>query len=153
MTDPIEPAQEATRFSRRVLISDPETAFSMAQRETDSLAAMMGVDSQRIDMLVQDVGHIKGEIKSGRNTQEHIVKGIDELKNAMAVLVRHEVVMEQHATAVSGVQKDQREMNDRLHVIERKAPGWDETRQWVVRAALMVLGVVALAVLALVIRK
>ena len=153
MTEPIAPAQESARFSRRVLVTDPETAFSMAQRETDSLAAMMGVDSQRIDVLVTDVGYIKGEMHHAREAQQTIAKGVDELKTAMAVLVRHEVVMEQHKDAVSAVAADQKAQDARLQSLERKAPGWGETRAWVVRAALLVLAAVGLALLALVIRK
>lgn len=152
MTETTTPAQEP-RFSRRVQITDHDTAFSLAQKETDALAAMMGSDSHRIDVLVKDVGHIKGTIESSRQVQEYIVSGVDELKTAMAVLVRHEVVMEQHKDAVSAVAADQKAQDARLQSLERKAPGWDETRAWVVRAALLVLAAVGLALLALVIRK
>lgn len=152
VTEPIAQAQEP-RFSRRVQITDHDTAFSLAQKETDKLAAMMGSDSHRIDVLVKDVGHIKGTIESGRQVQEYIVSGVDELKSAMAVLVKHEVVMEQHGTAMSAVRADQKAQDERLQSLERKAPGWDETRAWVVRAGLMVVAAVALALLALVIRK
>ena len=151
--EPKDPAQEPARFSRRVQITDHDTAFSMAQQETDALAAMMGSDSRRIDVLVNDVGHIKGEMSHSRETQQTIVKGVDELKTAMAVLVRHEVVMEQHGSSVAAVKAEQKAQDDRLHVLERKAPGWDETRAWVVRAGLMVVAAVAIALLALVIRK
>lgn len=153
MIEPKDPAQEPTKFSRRVQITDHDTAFSLAQQETDALASMMGADSQRIDSLVKDVGHIKGEMSHAREAQQTIVKGVDELKNAMAVLVRHEVVMEQHGTAVSAVRADQRAQDERLQSLERKAPGWDETRAWVVRAGMLVVAAVALALLALVIRK
>lgn len=149
MTEPLAPAL----FSRRVQITDHDTAFSMAQQETDALAAMMGSDSRRIDVLVTDVGHIKGEMHHARETQQTIVKGVDELKSAMAVLVRHEVVMEQYGTSASTIKADQKSQDDRLQILERKAPGWDEARAWVVRAGLMVVAAVVVALLALVIRK
>lgn len=142
------------RFSRsRPIITDPETAFSMAARETDALANMMGADSRRIDSLVQDVGAILGDVHAVKSEVVNVSKGVDSLRDAMAVLVRHEVVMTQHATAVENVRGDLKDQDDRLHALERKAPGWDETRTWVVRAGLLVFSAVGLAVMALVLHK
>lgn len=143
----ITKAADEAMYSRRPVITDPETAYSMAQRETDSLAAMMGADSKRIDGVVQDIGAIKGDVAAVRGEMGHVAKGVDSLRDALGVLVRHGVVMEQHAAAVTKMQDEQRSHDSRIKSLEVRAPGWDENRKWTIAAILAVVGLVGLAVL------
>jgi predicted RNase H-like nuclease (RuvC/YqgF family) len=117
---------------------------STVQREMDALASMMGADSQRIDRLVDDVGHVKGRV-------ERVDKNVDELRSAMAVLVRHEVVMEQNASSVSMLRVEVGELGRRVSAIETDMPQLRETRTWVVRGMLLVISLVGLAVVGLVV--
>ena len=114
-------------------------------REHDALGAMLGADTRRIDHLVQDVGAIKGDVRNVRD-------GVDKLQDALSVLVRFEVRMEQHTSSAAATESRLKEHDGRLQSIERKVTGWDETRTWVLRAGLLVLGAVGLAVVGLVIK-
>ena len=64
--------------------------------ETDALANMMAADSRRVDQMVDDLGVVKGRVES-------VHKGVDELRSALAVLVRHEVLMEASNKAVMSI--------------------------------------------------
>ena len=120
--------------------------------EADVLAGMMGADSRRVDDLVQDVGSIKGDVREVRSGLAGLVKGVDQLTSAMAVLVTHEVKM-QHASAEQTLMRADVANHDlRLQSIERKVGGWDEARLWLIRAGLLVLSTVGLAIVALVLR-
>lgn len=123
-----------------------------AERERDVLANMMGADSRRIDGLVEDVGAIRGDMQSVRSKVNDVGDGVNELRNAMAVLVKHEVLMEQAGATLTNVTLAHAKLDERLQTIEKKAPGWDEARTWVLRAGLGVLGVVGLAMVGLVLK-
>lgn len=120
--------------------------------EADVLASMMGADSKRVDDLVQDVGSIKGDVRSVRSDLAGIVKGVDALTSAMAVLVKHEVQMGHNAADVATMRVELNGHDQRLQSIERKVGGWDEARLWLIRAGLLVLGTVGLAVVGLVLK-
>ena len=47
---------------------------------------------------------------------------------------------------------DVESQDQRLQAIERKVGGWDEARLWLIRAGLLVLSTVGLAIVALVLR-
>lgn len=117
----------------------------LQQRQIDALASMMGADSQRIDRIVDDVSVVKGKI-------DRVDKNVDELRSAMAVLVKHEVVMEQNAGQVIALRKELADQNKRIASVEIEMPQLRETRAWVVRAMLAALGVVGLTVVGLVIK-
>lgn len=117
----------------------------LQQRQIDALASMMGADSQRIDRIVDDVSVVKGKI-------DRVDKNVDELRSAMAVLVKHEVVMEQNAAQVASLRTEQSEISKRIAAVEIEMPQLRETRAWVVRAMLAALGVVGLTVIGLVIK-
>lgn len=137
--------QSGMRFSRQTVI-DPDAAFSQVARETDALAAMMGADSQRIDGLVQDVGEIRGDVKG-------LVKNTDELRSALAILVKHDAKIDEQNRTTNAVSAKLEAHDQRLQSIERRAPGWDEARAWVIRAGLLVLGLVGAALVGLVLTK
>lgn len=149
----MDPTQPSARVSRKVLITDPEAAFSMQQRQAEALATMMSADSSRIDTLFQDVGAMRGTVEVVHGQVKSVAAGVDKLTDAMAVLVKHEVAMEHNAAEVRAMREMQGKQDERLQAIERKVPGWDELRVWVIRAGLGVLGVVGMAVLLLVMKS
>jgi preprotein translocase subunit Sss1 len=149
----VDPTQPSARVNRRVLVTDPEAAFSMQQRQAEVLAEMMSADSSRIDTLFKDVGAMRGTVEVVHSQVNDVKAGVDKLSDALAVMVRHELTMEHTAAAVRSMADQQGKLADRLHSLEVKAPGWDELRVWVIRAGLGVLGVVGMAVLLLVMKS
>ena len=145
--------QQSARVNRRVLVTDPEAAFSMQQRQAEALAEMMSADSSRIDTLFKDVGAMRGTVEVVHSQVNDVKAGVDKLSDALAVMVRHELTMEHTAAAVRSMAEQQGKLSDRLHTLEVKAPGWDELRVWVIRAGLGVLGVVGMAMLLLVMKN
>lgn len=113
--------------------------------EADVLAQMRAADSRRVDQLVEDVGAVKGGVNELRT-------GVNELRSAMAVLVKHEVLVEQNAQVSSEIRAEVSAIEVRVHTIEIAMPQLKEARDWVVRAMLAVIGVVALAVIALAVK-
>jgi predicted RNase H-like nuclease (RuvC/YqgF family) len=99
----------------------------------------------RIDLLAQDVRTVQVEVGK-------VGKGVDELRSAMAVLVKHEVLMNQQQLENATLRKDLSDQDKRLALVEREMPQLLETRGWVTRAGLFVLGIVGLAVVGLVIK-
>ena len=116
------------------------------------LAGMMGSDARRVDELVQDVGLIKGDLRSVRSDLSGVVKGVDQLTLAMAVLVRHESQMDHSAIEVVAIRANIASQDQRLQAIERKVGGWDEARLWLIRAGVLVLGTVGVAIVGLVLK-
>ena len=124
-----------------------------SDRETDALASMMGADSRRIDELVGDVGSIKGDVRALKSDTSRIGSGVDQLQQSMAVLGRHAVLMETQSAEISSLRLKHDGHDSRLRAIEADMPALKEARSWMVRAVLMVLSGVGLAVLALVLVK
>ena len=148
----MDTAKQSAQVNRRVLITDPEAAFSMQARQTEALANMMSADSSRIDTLFQDVGAMRGTVEVVDSKVDAVAAGVNKLTDAMAILVKHEVTMEHNAAEVRAMREAQEKLTDRVQKIELKVPGWVELRVWVIRAGLLVLGVVGMAVVALVVK-
>lgn len=113
--------------------------------EADALANMLAADSARVDRLVEDIGTVKGRMES-------VHSGVNELRAALAVLVRHEVLMGQNAQSAIDLRGELAAINARVHVVEKEIPSLKETRGWIVRGMLAILGVLGLAVVALVMK-
>lgn len=122
-------------------------------READALAAMMGADARRIDDLVGDVGAIKGDVRTLTAESHRIGTGVEQLQQSMAVLSRHAVLMETQSAELVALRSKGEGLDGRLRAVEAEIPPLKEARGLVVRAVLLVLGSVGLAVLALVIRR
>jgi hypothetical protein len=148
----VDTAKQSAQVKRRVLVTDPDAAFSMQARQTEALANMMSADSSRIDTLFQDVGAMRGTVEVVHSKVNDVAAGVDKLSDALAVMVRHELTMEHTAAEVRVMTERQGKFDERLHSLERKAPGWDEARTWLIRAGLLVLGAVGMAVVALVVK-
>lgn len=147
------PNTDQSRVTRKVLVTDPEAAFSMQARQTEALANMMSADSSRIDTLFQDVGAMRGTVEVVDSKVDAVAAGVNKLTDAMAILVKHEITMEHNAAEVRAMREAQEKLTDRVQKIELKVPGWDELRVWVIRAGLGVLGVVGMAGLLLVMKS
>ncbi len=147
------PNTDQSRVTRKVLVTDPEAAFSMQARQTEALANMMSADSSRIDTLFQDVGAMRGTVEVVDSKVDAVAAGVNKLTDAMAILVKHEVTMEHNAAEVRAMREAQEKLTNRVQKIELKVPGWDELRVWVIRAGLSVLGVVGMAGLLLVMKS
>ena len=120
--------------------------------EADVLASMMGADSKRVDDLVQSVGTIQGDVREMRTGLSGVMKGVDQLTSAMSILVTHEVKMSHNAADVATLRVEVSNHDQRLQAIERKVGGWDEARLWLIRAGLLVLTTVGLAIVGLVLK-
>ena len=149
----MDTAKQSAQVNRRVLVTDPDAAFSMQQRQAEALANMMGSESSRIDMLFKDVGAMRGTVEVVDSKVDAVAAGVNKLTDAMAILVKHEVTMEHNAAEVRELRVAQADQEKRLQAVERKVPGYDELRAWVIRAGLGVLGVVGLTVLLLVVKS
>lgn len=149
----MDTAKQSAQVNRRVLVTDPDAAFSMQARQTEALANMMASDSTRIDTLFKDVGAMRGTVEVVDSKVDAVAAGVNKLTDAMAILVKHEVTMEHNAAEVRAMRELQGKQDERLQAIERKVPGWDELRVWVIRAGLGVLGVVGMAGLLLVMKS
>lgn len=127
------------------------------QREVDALANMMGADSKRIDLLVGDVGAIKGSVTTLHSGVGELKEGVNELRGCMIALTRLSINLERQAEDHGKTQAQMAMMDGRLRAAETtlasELPPLKEARTWAVRGMLAVLGVVGLAALALVIRR
>ena len=70
---------------------------------------------------------------------------VAELNKAMAVLVKHEMVMEQHSATVAGMRSKIEAMDGRLNVIEREMPGLIEVRADIRKVFWLVVSAVVMA--------
>lgn len=135
------------------MFTDPERAAVALAREHDALAAMQGAESQRVDLLVQDVGEIKGNVKTLQGDVSRVNTGVDRLMDSMTVLNRHAVQMETHASTLSNIAADQKDLESRTSVIEKGVPNWERTSKLVDRGMLAVITAVGMALLGLVLIK
>lgn len=127
------------------------------QREVDALANMMAGDSKRIDILVGDVGAIKGSVTHLQGCMGELKDGVNDLRGALTILTRHSVALERQSEDHGKVQAQMALMDGRLRSVETTLasdlPPLREARAWAVRAVLAVLGVVGLSVVGLVVIK
>ena len=149
----MDPTPQSASVTRKVLVTDPDAAFSLQARQTEALADMMASDSSRIDTLFKDIGTMRGTMEVVDGKVDSVANGVNKLTDALAVMVRHEVTMEHNAAETRAMHAAQEKIDERLQSIERKVPGWDELRVWVIRAGLGVLGTVGLALLLLVMNR
>ena len=145
----MNPPQQARSFTT----IDPERATQELAREHEALAAMQGADSRRVDRLVDDVGTIKGHVQTLQSDVGRVANGVDDLRDSMAVLNRHAVLMETQTKEIAGIRQDLSELSSRVRRIEEDAPGWRKTEATVGRGLMGVAAIVGLAVLALVIKR
>ena len=144
---PTEPGALEDEPPRRIV------GRSVSRTEADVLASMMSADSRRVDVLVDDVSDIKGDVKALKSDTARIGTGVEQLQASMVALNKHSMLLEaQQATNAERARKHDL-LDNRVKAIELEMPALKETRTWVTRGGLFVLGFVGLALLGLVVKS
>jgi predicted RNase H-like nuclease (RuvC/YqgF family) len=130
---------------------DAERAVADLAREHEVLAGMTGADSRRIDALVGDVGQIKGQVQSVKEKVEGVADGVNELRDALTVLVKHDMKMQHTDGEVVSLRRDVLDISGRVHELERQMGPVVETRAWAIRGILAAVALVGIAIAKLVI--
>ena len=138
--------------TRTVRTTDAERAINELAREHQALSNMTGSDSARIDSLVGDVGTIKGHVQVVGAKVDGVATSVNELRDALTILVRHDEQMRSYATAAASVRADVDKMDGRVQTLERQIGPLIEMRMWVIGGGLGALGLIGLAVAKLVMR-
>lgn len=121
-------------------------------REHDALANMAGAEARRVDILIEDVGKIKGSMESVRGDVHKVAGSVDQLREGMIALNRHALLLESQQKINEVARKDADEMDARLRVVEVKLPALEEARSDYRRGILLVVGTVLAAVIALILK-
>ncbi len=135
---------------RIIRTRDTERAIADLAREHQALAGMTGADSARIDGLVKDVGTINGNVQAVREKVDDVADGVNELRDALTVLVRHDVKMQHHDQEVAALRKDVSDVGSRVMTLEKQIGPVMETRGWIIGGGLGILALIGLAVAKLV---
>jgi hypothetical protein len=138
---------------RIIRARDGDRAAAELAREHDALAGMMGADSRRIDALVGDVGQIRGNVEAVRQKVDGVADGVNELRDALTVLVRHDIKMQHTDSEVVSLRKDVSEMGVRVQTIEKQVGPLVETRKGLIVLASAVAVTILLAIVGLVIKQ
>ena len=137
---------------RVIRATDAERAIHDLANEHQRLAGMTGADSARIDAIVGDVGEIRGSVEVVRAKVDGVANGVNELRDALTVLVRHDVQMQHQSAEVSAMRTDIAAVNTRVSTLERQIGPVVEMRAWVIGGGLGVLALIGLALAKLVMR-
>lgn len=122
-------------------------------REHDALANMQGAEARRVDVLVNDVGTIKGTVENLRGDVGRVGAGVEQLQQSMTALNRHSLLLEGQQATNAETRQELRAIDARVRTIELDMPSLKEARSDYRRVVLAVLGMVGLALLALVIKQ
>jgi predicted RNase H-like nuclease (RuvC/YqgF family) len=135
----------------RILRSiDPEQAITDLAREHEVLAGMTGADNLRVDRLVVDVGQIKGTVSAVKEQVSNVASGVNELRDALTVLVKHDLRLQHTDGQVTALRQAVADMDGRVHVLERQIGPVVEMRSWVIGGGLGILALIGLALAKLV---
>ena len=132
---------------------DPDRAAKELAREHEVLASMQGADARRIDSLVQDVGEIKGDMRSLMGGVGRLGDGVEKLQESMAAFNRHAVSVEHQASDIATLRRETAGMDKRLRDIEVVLPQLQEVRGDIRKGMIFVIAGVGAALLMLVIKK
>lgn len=137
---------------RVIRATDAERALNDMAREHEALANMTGADSRRIDKLVGEVGTMGGDVKAVREKVDGVAAGVNELRDALTVLVRHDVQMQHHASEAQALRKETTALDGRVQILEKQVGPLVETRKGILVMASAVAVTILLAILGLVIK-
>lgn len=137
---------------RTIRATDAERAVADLAREHQVLAGMSGADSARIDALVGDVGTIKGNVQVVGAKVDGVATSVNELRDALTVLVRHDVQMQHNTSETVSMRGDLADMSTRVQTLEKQVGPLIELRLWVIGGGLTVLALVGVAIVKLVMR-
>lgn len=138
--------------ARVIRSTDAERAISDMAREHEALANMTGADSRRIDKLVGDVGALGGDVRAVKEKVEGVADGVNELRDALTVLVRHDVQMQNHAAQSDAMKRDVISLGDRVQTLEKQVGPLVETRKGLIVLAGAVATTILLALVGLVLK-
>lgn len=110
-------------------------------------------ESARIDALFKEVGIVNGRVEVVQNTLGDVKSGVDELRSAVAGMVRLEVRHESAALAANELRRDLDAAVVEIGRIKEQMPGLLETRQDVRKLVWIIVSAVVLAVLGVVLAK
>ena len=131
---------------------DAERAVEDLANEHKRLAGMTGADSARIDALVGDVGAIRGNVQAVAGKVDGVASSVNELRDALTILVRHDEQMRSYSAAALSVRADVDGIDKRMQVLERQIGPLIEMRTWVIGGGLGILALIGIAVAKLVMR-
>jgi hypothetical protein len=109
-------------------------------------------DATRVDILVGDIGKIRGDVAHVKEKIKDVSDGMVELRGAMTLLVKHDLQMQHDREAVAIVRADIQDLGARVRLIEVGMPGLVEVRRWIVIGVIGILASVGAASLALVVK-
>ncbi len=130
----------------------PPVPRNLAEREADALASMLGADSRRIDDIVDNVGEIKGDVRTLKADASRTANGVEQLQQSMAILNRHAVVMETQSAEINTMRTKFDLLDGRVRDIEREMPALKDSRADIKKAVWIVLGLVIAAGMALILK-
>ena len=136
----------------RTMSYDPERAAEALAREHEALANMQGSDARRIDSLVQDVGEIKGDMRSLMGGVGRLGDGVEKLQESMAAFNRHAVSVEHQASDIATLRRETSALDGRLRAVEMDIPPLKEARKLLWSGMVATIGAVGAALLVLVIK-
>ena len=113
---------------------------------------MSDTTDQQVGRLVGEVGELRGTVQAVDRKVDDLRSGMSKLTDAMTSVVRLEVQHQQVTLGLNSMRDQQAGLEKRLDAVERLMPGLIETRAWIIRWILVVLGVVGAGVLALVLK-
>ena len=133
-------------------LTDTDRALSELARDQRALAGMTGADSARIDKLVGEVGTLGGDVRAVKEKVEGVADGVNELRDALTVLVRHDVQMTHNTAEAASLRKETAALDNRVQVLERQVGPLVETRKGIMVLASAVAVTILLAIVGLVLK-
>lgn len=137
---------------RIVRATDAERALSDMAREHEALANMTGADSRRIDKLVGEVGTMGGDVKAVKEKVDGVAAGVNELRDALTVLVRHDVQMQHNTAEAQALRKETAEIRADVQTLKEQVGPLVETRKGLIVLASAVAVTILLAIVGLVLK-
>ncbi len=123
-------------------LTDTDRALQDLARDQRALAGMTGADSARIDTLVKEVGTMGGNVEAVRQKVDGVAEGVNELRDALTVLVRHDVQMQNHAAQSDAMKRDVIGLGERVQTLEKQIGPVIEMRTWVIALCLGAAGLI-----------
>lgn len=96
--------------------------------------------------LAEEVGELRGTVKEVDRKVDDLRTGMGKLADAMTSVVRLEVQHQQVSLNLQAMHTQQTAIEKRMDTVERLMPGLIETRAWVIRWVIGVVGLVGVAV-------
>jgi len=113
---------------------------------------MLGADSRRIDDLVDNVGEIKGDVRTLKADASRTANGVEQLQQSMAILNRHAVVMETQSAEITMMRAKHDALDTRVRIIENDMPALKDSRADIRKGVWIIIAIVIAAGMALILK-